>query len=127
MTVTSELVGFVILIVGFVTTAWVRVEAIVNRARAEALTAAATARADAMSAATSAAVRADAAAGALAEHRLHVAETYVSKVGLREQTERIMAAIEGVGGQVSHLNERIDRVIEGQPAPPSRRGPKATS
>ncbi|PZU95024.1 MAG: hypothetical protein DI527_02030 [Chelatococcus sp.] len=113
MAITSELVGFVILILGFVTTAWVRVEAIVNRARSEAMTAAAVASA-----------RADATAAGLAEHRLHVAETYVSKVGLREQTERIMAAIEGVGGQVSHLNERIDRVIEGQPPSP-RRSPKS--
>lgn len=116
MTITSELVGFVILIIGFVTGAWVRIEAIVNRARSEAMTAAAMA-----------ANRADVTAAALAEHRLHVSETYVSKVGLREQTERIMGAIEGVGGQVSHLNERIDRVIEGQPAPPSRRTGKPSA
>lgn len=116
MTVTTELVGFIILVLGFVTGAWVRIEAIVTRARTESL-----------AAAQIAANRAEVTASALAEHRLHVAETYVSKVGLREQTERIMAAIEGVGGQVSHLNERIDRVIEGQPAPPSRRGAKATS
>lgn len=109
MTITSELVGFVILILGFVTTAWVRVEAIVNRARSEAMTAAAMA-----------ATKAEATSASLAAHQLHVSETYVSKTGLREQTDRIMSAIKDVGGQVSHLNERIDRVIEGQPQPARR-------
>lgn len=109
MTITSELVGFVILIIGFVTGAWVRIESIVNRARSEAMTAAATA-----------ATKAEATAAALAAHQLHVSETYVSKTGLREQTDRIMGAIKDVGGQLGHLNERIDRVIEGQPQPPRR-------
>jgi hypothetical protein len=115
MTVTTELVGFLILVIGFVTTAWVRVEAIVNRART-----------DAMSAASAAASRAELIAAALGEHRLHVAETYVSKVGLREQTERIMHAIGGVGGQVNTLNERLDRVIEDRGSP-LRRAPKITT
>jgi hypothetical protein len=114
MTVTTELVSLAILVIGFVTTAWVRVETIVNRARAEAMTAAAAAGA-----------RAEVLQAVLHEHKLHVAETYVSKVGLREQMERIIGAIEGVGGQVSHLNERIDRVIEGQPSP--RRPPKSAA
>ena len=109
MTITSELVGFVILIVGFVTGAWVRIETIVNRARS-----------DAMAAVAIATAKAEAAQSALAAHQLHVSETYVSKTGLREQTDRIMSAIKDVGGQVSHLNERIDRVIEGQPQPPRR-------
>ena len=40
MTVTTELVGFIILVLGFVTGAWVRIEAIVTRARTESLAAA---------------------------------------------------------------------------------------
>lgn len=113
MTITTELVGFIITVLGFVTAAWVRVEAIVRAAKADALAAAAVAKADAAAASSKAGLCAD----ALAAHRLHVAETYVSKAGMREQTEQIMGAIRGVSETLSHLNERIDRVIEGQPAP----------
>jgi hypothetical protein len=111
MTVTTELVGFIITVLGVVTAAWLRVEAIVRAAKADALAAAAAAKADALAASTTAGLCAE----ALAAHRLHVAETYVSKAGLREQTEQIMGAIRGVSETLSHLNERIDRVIDGQP------------
>ena len=115
MTITSELVTFVIGLIAFVTGAWVRVETIVNRVRA-----------DAMAAAAVATAKAEATQASLAAHQLHVSETYVSKTGLREQTDRIMSAIKDVGGQVGHLNERIDRVIEGQPQP-ARRPPKPSA
>lgn len=51
----------------------------------------------------------------LHQHRLHTAETYVSKVGLREQTEQIMSAIGGLGDQITGMNGRIDRMLERPP------------
>ena len=48
-------------------------------------------------------------------HRLHVAETYLTKAGLREQMEPLFDAVKGVSGQVQTMNERLDRVIEAQP------------
>ena len=63
--------------------------------------------------------RADAALDKLNEHKLHVAETYVSKQGLREAVEPIMDAIQGVKGAVDHLGERIDGIYHsgGTPRP----------
>jgi hypothetical protein len=57
-----------------------------------------------------AADRADTAHEKLADHKLHVAETYVSKQGLREAVEPIMDAIQGVKGAVDHLGGRIDGI-----------------
>jgi hypothetical protein len=48
----------------------------------------------------------------LAEHKLHVAETYVTKAGMQEQTGQIMRAIEGVGNRIDGLHERLDRAFE---------------
>lgn len=48
----------------------------------------------------------------LAAHKLHVAETYVTKAGLNEQTNQILKSIEGVGSRIDGLHERIDRVLE---------------
>jgi len=48
----------------------------------------------------------------LAAHRLHVAETYVTKAGMQEQTSQIMKAIEGVGNRIDGLHERLDRAFE---------------
>ncbi len=51
-------------------------------------------------------------AGQLAEHRLHVAETYVTKQGHRESTEQIMGAIADVKASMNGLTTRLDRIIE---------------
>ncbi|MBX5010906.1 hypothetical protein HJB67_13170 [Rhizobium lentis] len=51
----------------------------------------------------------------LAAHKLHVAESYVTKAGMQEQTSQIMKAIEGVGNRIDGLNERLDRLYENQP------------
>lgn len=56
----------------------------------------------------------------LAEHKLHVAETYVSKQGLREAVEPIMDAIQGVKGAVDHLSGRIDGVYQQNHTPRPR-------
>lgn len=96
-----------------ITGAWVRIEAIVRNAKS-----------DAVQAVTTASAKADIVASARSEHRLHVAETYVSKAGLREQAAQIMEALNGVQGSLDRPNERLDRVIEGQP---QRRHPGARS
>jgi hypothetical protein len=51
-------------------------------------------------------------AAQLAEYKLHVSETYVTKSGLRETTEQIMAAIGDVKSSVNGLTTRLDRIIE---------------
>ncbi|MDX1004623.1 hypothetical protein GOE20_27645 [Sinorhizobium medicae] len=50
----------------------------------------------------------------LALHKLHIAEHYVSKQGLRETTEQIMAAIGGVKDAVDNMTLRVDRIVENQ-------------
>src|SRR5690606_25033981 len=55
----------------------------------------------------------------LAEHRIHTAETYVTKHGMAEQTLQIMKAIEGVGNRIDGLGARLDRLYE--PKTASRR------
>lgn len=61
--------------------------------------------------------------GELQAHKLHVAETYITKAGLRETTDQIISAVHGVKTDVHSLNERIDRIIEHQQMPqrPTRR------
>jgi hypothetical protein len=100
----SELMAVVMFglaVLGAVAGAWWRVESAVAKAKSEALLAS-----------TTAALRADLAHTALAEHKLHVAEAYVSKQGLREQMEPLFDAVKDVSGQVRHLSERLDRVFE---------------
>ncbi len=110
MNITVELVAFMILVIGVITGAWWRVESAVKAAKQES-----------NAIAQLAATKTDILADNLASLRLHVAETYVSKSGLREQTEQIMGAIKDVAGSLAHLNERIDRVIENGPVAAPRR------
>ncbi|WP_109577447.1 hypothetical protein [Aminobacter sp. AP02] len=66
--------------------------------------------------------KADKALGKIADHKLHVAETYVSKQGHREATDQVMEAIGAVKTAVEGTNLRIDRMWEshGKPAPRAR-------
>lgn len=48
----------------------------------------------------------------LAEFRLHCAETYVPKAGLKEMRDELVGRIGDVKVSVDHLNDRMDRVIE---------------
>ncbi len=47
----------------------------------------------------------------LSEYKTHVAETYVSKQGLREVRDEIMSGMRDLKGGMSSLHERIDQVI----------------
>jgi len=48
----------------------------------------------------------------LAEYRTHVAETFVTKQGQKEQTETMLIAINGIRTDIKGLNDRIDRIFE---------------
>lgn len=51
----------------------------------------------------------------LAAHKLHVAETYVTKAGMSEQTAQIMKAIDSVGAKVDSTNVRLDGFLQPRP------------
>lgn len=57
----------------------------------------------------------------LAAHKLHVAEQYITKAGMRETTEQIMDAIHGVKQAVDHMTVRVDRIVENQAKPRATR------
>lgn len=59
----------------------------------------------------------------LSAHKLHVAETFVTKQGMSEQTAQIMAAINGVSGKLDHLGGRIDALYSSKPASRARSTP----
>lgn len=56
----------------------------------------------------------------LSAHKLHTAETYVTKAGMQEQTAQIMKAIDGVSGKLDHLSDRIDGLMQPKLAPRTR-------
>lgn len=83
MTITWEMVAAVLVLLGALSGVWWRVEGMIRRNTDD-----------------------------LATHRLHVAESYVTKAGLTEQTAQIMAAINGVSGKLDHLTGRIDALYK---------------
>ncbi|MDX0973781.1 hypothetical protein GOL39_28645 [Sinorhizobium medicae] len=92
-------VGFMVMLAGAGWRVWARVEAKVKVAED----------------------KADRVAAELAAQRLHVAETYITKQGMREATESIMEAISGVKTAVDHMTLRVDRIVENQAKPRSTR------
>lgn len=109
--ITWELAMIIIAIIGAVAGAWWRVESRVEDARR-----------DVHTAAMAASAQASLALQQLAEFRLHVAETYASKSGMREMSERVMRGQDDLKGELSRLTERIDRLMELQ-APRQRSSP----
>lgn len=93
--ITTELVIFFIAVFGAIAGIWWRVEARIDGAKQAALLVAAE----------------------FAQYQTRVAETYITKQGLREQTEQVMGGISEIKTQVSHLNERIDGMITHTPRP----------
>ena len=98
-------IGFFILVSGTLWGIWWRIEGRVEKAKTEASGMASAANA------LAALTRQE-----LADHKLHTAETYVTKAGMQEQTAQIMRAIEGVGNRIDGLGERLDRLYEARPA-----------
>ena len=107
--ITWEQLVFFITLLGVVAGVWWRIEGRVDRAKAEAVLKATEAATEAAS------VRAD-----LAAHRLHVAEHYITKAGMRETRDEIMDAIQGVKQAVDHMTVRVDRIVETQAKPRAR-------
>lgn len=103
----SANVVFLLLVIGSVGGLWWRIEGAISKAKSEALTQA-----------SAASALASLAHSQLAEHKLHVAETYITKAGLRETTDQIISAVNAVKADVHGLNERIDRIIESHQTPP---------
>jgi hypothetical protein len=97
-------IGFFILVSCTLWGIWWRIEGKVDKAKTEASGMAAAANA-----------LATLTRQELADHKLHTAETYVTKAGMQEQTAQIMRAIEGVGNRIDSLGERLDRMYENQP------------
>lgn len=56
----------------------------------------------------------------LAEYKTHVAETYVTKQGMNEQTDRLMKAVNDVGSRVESIGARIDHFYQNPPTRTSR-------
>lgn len=98
-------VGFFVMLFGALSGIWWRIEGRVDKAKTEASGMAAAANA-----------LATLTRQELADHKLHTAETYVTKAGMQEQTAQIMRAIEGVGNRIDGLGERLDRLYEARPA-----------
>lgn len=70
------------------------------------------ARTETAQAASDAAALALSARQEVADHRLHVAEHYVSKQGLREVRDEIMGAIVSVNNNLGRISERMDRIAD---------------
>lgn len=90
MAITVELVLFFVTVAGFVLGIWWRVEGKIEAA----------------------ATKARDAASDLERYKTFVAEHYVSKSGLREFRDEVMSGVREIKESVTHLNSRIDRVIE---------------
>jgi translation initiation factor 2 alpha subunit (eIF-2alpha) len=123
--ITGELVGIVFVAVCAVAAIWWRIEGQIEKAKGEALSAMASAKADTANAVSAAHAQAQLAMTMLQEHKVHVAETYVSKTGLREMTAQVMHGQEDLKDAITHLTERIDRLVDqpqqgrgGLPSPP---------
>jgi hypothetical protein len=52
--------------------------------------------------------RADKVADELAAHKLHVAESYLSKAGIKDWKDEILAAMASLKDDLRHLSSRID-------------------
>lgn len=99
VTITAELVGFMVMVFGAVSGVWWRIESKVKVAED----------------------KADKVAADLAAEKLHTAQTYITKQGMREATESIMEAISGVKTAVDHMTLRVDRIVENQAKPRTTR------
>ncbi len=90
MAITGELITFFIVVFGAIAGVWWRVEAKIEAAKA----------------------KAEEAASSLEKYKTYVAESYVSKQGLREVRDEIMSGVREIKGSVEHITDRLDRVFE---------------
>jgi uncharacterized membrane protein YqgA involved in biofilm formation len=110
--VTGELVLVIVTAIGAVAGIWWRIEGRIEKAKTEALAVVSVAKMEAANTASIVSAQAQLALTQLAEHKVHVAETYVSKTGLREMTAQVLHGQEDLKAAVTHLTERIDRLVD---------------
>lgn len=115
------LVVFILTIVGACAAAWWRVELKADKVKDAAYFKIDRVEKDANKKIDAAHLRAEAAAGLastarqeLADHKLHVAQHYVSKEGHRESTEQVMRAIADVSGEIKGIRTRFDTFIDNE-------------
>ena len=110
------LVAFIILVIGFIAGGWWRIETAISKGKTDALAAIDKAKTEVAVQAGVAHGLASLAASQLSEHKVHVAETYVTKQGMHEQTQQLMQALTKLGDSfdrsIGQVNQRLDRVIE---------------
>lgn len=99
MPLTFEMIATAVPIIAFVLGIWWKVETRIDAAKA----------------------RAETAADSLMIYKTHVAETYVSKQGLREFRDEMLSGIEGLNVNVARINDRLDRFSDQQPPTRGRR------
>lgn len=109
--ITWELVTMIGAAVAIAFAVWWRVESRVKEAKTEA-----TVKAE------SAGLKADLIGTQLAEYKTHVAETYVTKQGMRELRDEVSAGFKDIKDSITGMNERLDRVIESNHKPIRRSG-----
>jgi len=98
-------VGFILLLFGQAFAVWKYVDSKIAAVRTEA-----SQKADAAQTTGTLAI------AQLAEYKTHVAESYVTKQGMAEQTAQIMHGFDMIGKRLDGLTERLDRVFESKPA-----------
>lgn len=105
---------FAITVFGAFVGLWARIENAITKAKTEALTQA-----------SAAAALASLVQSQLAEHKLHVAETYITKAGMRETRDEIMGGVKGLNERLDQMNQRMDMIVHERVAAnkPRRRPP----
>lgn len=104
--------GFILFVLGTVWGAWRYVESKIEKVRTASQETADKVRAESGRQIDAAVAHARLVQAQLAEHKLHVAETYVTKQGLREYTDPIMEAISGVRASIDRLSTRVDQKFD---------------
>lgn len=66
--------------------------------------------------------RAEDAERALIKYQTHVAETYVTKDGLREQFAQVLRGVDDLKTTIGHVANRVDSLVDQQRPIPRRRG-----
>lgn len=103
------LLGLIVGVLGLAGTAWWRIQTHINGVRKELEV-----RVQAIS------TQASMTGMQLSEYRTYVAEHYISKQGFRETMETVSSTLQTINTNLTHLNQRIDRVIENRHATPRK-------
>lgn len=110
--ITTGDVLFILTVVAAFFGAWWRIVAAVAAAKVEAGIAVAAAKHEAATQNAAASALASLTRQELAEHKLHVAETYITKQGMRETRDEIMSGVNDIKKSMSSISERMDRLTD---------------